>query len=89
MMESLKKLEEEQRVFESGAKNIIDRRKRENCCKPNRGIIKRRAKKPRSILKIYQKELDSAKSDLSKIDEEVMQGIMNDQKRSLKVSNLT
>ena len=32
-------------------------------------------------LEDLSKELDSAKSDLSKIDEKVMQGIMNDSKK--------
>ena len=81
MMESLKKLEEEQRgFFESGAKiSLIEEKERTVANRIEE--LSKEEQKNLVNLEDLSKELDSAKSDLSKIDEKVMQGIMNDSKK--------
>ena len=82
MMESLKKLEEEQRgFFESGAKiSLIEEKERTVANRIEE--LSKEEQKNLVNLEDLSKELDSAKSDLSKIDEKVMQGIMNDSKKT-------
>ncbi len=81
MMESLKKLEEEQRgFFESGAKISLIEEKEKTVANRIEELSKEEQKNLVN-LEDLSKELDSAKSDLSKINEEVMQGIMNDSKK--------
>ena len=81
MMESLKKLEEEQRgFFESGAKiSLIEEKERTVANRIEE--LSKEEQKNLVNLEDLSKELDSAKSDLSKIDEKVMQDIMNDSKK--------
>ena len=81
MMESLKKLEEEQRgFFESGAKiSLIEEKERTVANRIDE--LSKEEQKNLVNLEDLSKELDSAKSDLSKIDEKVMQDIMNDSKK--------
>ena len=81
MMESLKKLEEEQRgFFESGAKiSLIEEKERTVANRIDE--LSKEEQKNLVNLEDLSKELDSAKSDLSKIDEKVMQGVTNDSKK--------
>jgi chromosome segregation protein len=81
LMESLKELEEEQRgFFESGAKiSLIEEKERTVASRIEE--LSKEEQKNIVNLEDLSKELDSAKSDLSKIDEKVMQTILNDSKK--------
>ncbi|GIS46960.1 MAG: hypothetical protein Ct9H90mP19_1970 [Gammaproteobacteria bacterium] len=80
-MESLKELEEEQRgFFESGAKiSLIEEKERTVASRIEE--LSKEEQKNIVNLEDLSKELGSAKSDLSKIDEKVMQTILNDSKK--------
>ena len=81
LMESLKELEEEQRgFFESGAKISLIEEKERTVASRIEELLKEEQKNIVN-LEDLSKELDSAKSDLSKIDEKVMQTILNDSKK--------
>ena len=81
LMESLKELEEEQRgFFESGAKiSLIEEKERTVASRIEE--LSKEEKKNLINLEDLSKELDSAKCDLSKIDEKVMEGIVTDSKK--------
>ena len=83
LMESLKDLEEEQRgFFESGAKiSLIEEKERTVASRIEE--LSKEEQKNLVNLEDLSKELDSAKSDLSKIDEKVMEGIVSDSKNIL------
>ena len=80
LMESLKELEEEQRgFFESGAKiSLIEEKERTVASRIEE--LSKEEQKNLINLEDLSKELDSAKCDLSKIDEKVMEGIVTDSK---------
>jgi len=81
LMESLKELEEEQRgFFESGAKiSLIEEKERTVASRIEE--LSKEEKKNLINLEDLSKELDSAKCDLSKIDEKVMEDIVTDSKK--------
>ena len=81
LMESLKDLEEEQRgFFESGAKiSLIEEKERTVASRIEE--LSNEEQKNLVNLEDLSKELDSAKRDLSKIDEKVMEGIVTDSKK--------
>ena len=83
LMESLKELEEEQRgFFESGAKiSLIEEKERTVASRIEE--LSKEEQKNLINLEDLSKELDSAKCDLSKIDEKVMEGIVTDSKKIL------
>ena len=80
-LEGRGKLEEEQRgFFESGAKiSLIEEKERTVANRIDE--LSKEEQKNLVNLEDLSKELDSAKSDLSKIDEKVMQDIINDSKK--------
>ena len=80
LMESLKKLEDEQRgFFESGAKISLIEEKEKTFTNRIQELLKEEEKNITN-LKDLSKELDSAKSDLSKVDAKVLQNILSDSK---------
>ncbi len=80
LMESLKKLEDEQRgFFESGAKISLIEEKEKTFTNRIQELLKEEEKNITN-LKDLSKELDSAKSDLSKVDARVLQNILSDSK---------
>ncbi len=80
LMESLKKLEDEQRgFFESGAKISLIEEKEKTFTNRIQELLKEEEKNITN-LKDLSKELDSAKSDLSKVDTKVLQNILSDSK---------
>ena len=84
LMESLKELEEEQRgFFESGAKiSLIEEKEKTVSIRIEE--LSKEEQKNLANLEDLSKELDSAKSDLSQINEDIMQDIFNDSKKIIK-----
>ena len=84
LMESLKELEEEQRgFFESGAKiSLIEEKEKTVSIRIEE--LSKEEQKNLANLEDLSKELDSAKSDLSQINEDIMQDILNDSKKIIK-----
>ncbi|MBT10084.1 MAG: hypothetical protein CMD63_02320 [Gammaproteobacteria bacterium] len=84
LMESLKELEEEQRgFFESGAKiSLIEEKEKTVSIRIEE--LSKEEQKNLANLEDLSKELDSAKSDLSQINEDIMQDILNDSKKVIK-----
>jgi hypothetical protein len=81
LMDSFKELEEEQRgFFVSGAKiSLIEEKERTVASRIEE--LSKEEQKNIVFLEDLSKELDSANSDLSKIDEKVMQTFLNDSKK--------